>query len=142
MDGIAIVLSLVGAALIVFGLVRGIKAFTGGYLKKIKEDINSAGCTEASAESDYNSAPSYTKKGDLRVGRLFTYHVVGPCPRAIAQDILQRYMTILPWVVVGYTDDLKRMFNKDRAAFLNLRYNTVEHVAVEPGMEGYSNAPQ
>lgn len=51
-------------------------------------------------------------------------------------------MTILPWVVVGYTDDLKRMFNKDRAAFLNLRYNTVEHVAVEPGMEGYSNAPQ
>ena len=39
MDGIAIVLSLVGAALIVFGLVRGIKAFTGGYLKKIKEEI-------------------------------------------------------------------------------------------------------
>lgn len=190
MDGIAIVLCVVGAALAVFGLVRGIKAFTGGYLKKIKEDISSAGCTEASAESDFNSAPAYTKKGDLRVGRLFTYYVAGPCPRAIphgkilwayqntvthrtngvktgttynvlvyvdgqknpvtldvpdetvAQDILQRYMSILPWVVVGYTDDLKRMFNKDRSAFLNLRYNTVEHVAVEPGIDGYSNSPQ
>ena len=31
------------------------------------------------------------------------------------------------------------MFNKDRAQFLQLRYNTVEHVAVEPGFEGINS---
>lgn len=58
---------------------------------------------------------------------------------ATAQEILKKMNEIFPWVVVGYSDDLRKMFNKDRAQFLQLRYNTVEHVAVEPGFEGFNS---
>ena len=58
---------------------------------------------------------------------------------ANTQEMLKRINATLPWVVVGYTDELKRLFNKDRAQFLGLRYNTVEHVAVEPGFENMNN---
>ena len=54
---------------------------------------------------------------------------------AIAQDILQRYSAMFPWIIAGYTDELKKLFNKSHAEFLQLRYNTCEHVAVEPGLE-------
>ena len=47
--------------------------------------------------------------------------------------------SMYPWVVVGYTEDLKRMFFKDRAQFMQLRYNSVEHTTVEPGFEGFQN---
>lgn len=60
---------------------------------------------------------------------------IGVPDEATAQDVLKKMNEILPWVVVGYSDDLRKMFNKDRAQFLQLRYNTVEHVAVEPGFE-------
>lgn len=60
---------------------------------------------------------------------------------ATAQEILTKINQMCPWVVVGYSDDLRKMFNKDRAQFLSLRYNTVEHVAVEPGFEGYNAQP-
>lgn len=58
---------------------------------------------------------------------------------ATAQDILKKMSEIFPWVIVGYSDELRKMFNKDRAQFLQLRYNTVEHVAVEPGFEGFNS---
>ena len=51
----------------------------------------------------------------------------------VAQDILNLYHATLPWVVVGYSDELKKLYNKDRTQFLQLRYNTCEHTAVEPG---------
>lgn len=51
----------------------------------------------------------------------------------VAQDVLSKFNDMFPWVVVGYTEDLKKMFNKDRAQFLQMRYNTCEHVPVEPG---------
>lgn len=54
---------------------------------------------------------------------------------AVAQEILQRYGAMFPWVVAGYTDELKKLFNKNHSEFLQLRYNTCEHVAVEPGLE-------
>lgn len=60
---------------------------------------------------------------------------IGVPDEATAQDVLKKMNEIFPWVVVGYSDDLRKMFNKDRAQFLQLRYNTVEHVAVEPGFE-------
>lgn len=60
---------------------------------------------------------------------------IGVPDESTAQDILKKMNEIFPWVVVGYSDDLRKMFNKDRAQFLQLRYNTVEHVAVEPGFE-------
>lgn len=53
----------------------------------------------------------------------------------VAQDVLKRYSAMFPWVVAGYTDELKKLFNKNHAEFLQLRYNTCEHVAVEPGFE-------
>lgn len=62
-------------------------------------------------------------------------HTVSVSTEAIAQDILKKIGTTLPWVIVGYSDELRKLFRKDRAQFLQLRYNTVEHVAVEPGFE-------
>lgn len=64
---------------------------------------------------------------------------------ATAQDILKKINEMLPWVVVGYSEDLRKLYNKDRAQFLSLRYNTVEHTAVEPGFEnlgGQYNTPE
>lgn len=57
---------------------------------------------------------------------------------AVAQDVLKRMVETLPWVVVGYSEELKRLFNKERGKFLDIRYNKVEHIAVEPGFEGYN----
>ena len=56
-----------------------------------------------------------------------------------AQDILKRINDTLPWVVVGYSDELRKLYNRERDQFLNLRYNTVEHVAVEPGFAGFNS---
>lgn len=54
---------------------------------------------------------------------------------ATALEVLKKINETLPWVVVGYSDDLKALYKKNRAEFLNLRYNTCEHVAIEPGFE-------
>lgn len=54
---------------------------------------------------------------------------------ATARDLLARISVTFPWVIVGYTDELKKLYKKDRTQFLQLRYNTCEHVAVEPGLE-------
>lgn len=66
-------------------------------------------------------------------------YTIGVPNEATAQEILKKINEILPWVVVGYSDDLKKLFNKDRAHFLELRYNKVAHVAVEPGFEGFND---
>lgn len=49
-----------------------------------------------------------------------------------AQKALQQLSDTCPWIVVGYSDDLKSLFNKNREQFLQLRYNTVEHTATDP----------
>lgn len=54
---------------------------------------------------------------------------------ATAREFLERYSAMFPWVIVGYTDELKKLYKKDRTQFLALRYNTCEHVAAEPGLE-------
>lgn len=41
---------------------------------------------------------------------------------AVLQDIKQN----MPWVIVGYSDDLRNMYNKDFANFLELLYNKVK----------------
>lgn len=176
-----------GIALLIVGFVRIIRSATGSSMKKLMNDFAQVGCPEASAESDYNSAVSYVKNGDTKMGRLFTYYMSGSSPRAIpntklmwayqittthrtngiktgttysvmlyvddsrncvtlpmpneavTQDFLRKINDTLPWVVVGYSDELKKMFNKERSKFLSLRYNTVEHVAVEPGFENFNN---
>lgn len=178
------VILLVGAGLLVlWGILRIVKASNGSYIKPFTKDIESAGYTEASAFSDLNNAFSFSGN-DVKVGRLLLFYSMNDTvPRAIpvgkilwayqnttthrtngiktgttysvmiyvndsktatnipvaseaaAQGILQQMNTMYPWVVIGYSDEIKKMFNKNRAQFLQLRYNTVEHTAVEPGFE-------
>ncbi|MGN0168058.1 MAG: DUF6709 family protein [Acetatifactor sp.] len=186
-NGVYIIVFLIGIALVVWGIIRIVKGSKGAYLKNFRQDIASIGCTESSVESDLNSAASYCKKGQIKIGRLFTYYNLNSVtPRAIpnskimwayqnttthrtngiktgttysvmlfvegyknafnvsvpneatAQEILKKMNEMFPWIVVGYSEDLKKLFNKDRAQFLQLRYNTVEHTPVEPGFEGFS----
>lgn len=39
------------------------------------------------------------------------------------QDALQHISRVMPWVVVGYEDEIYRMYQKDFQGFLQLRYN-------------------
>lgn len=78
----------------------------------------------------------------LRTESMPSGHTFSVPSESVAQNVLQKMNEMFPWVVVGYSEDLKKMFNKDRAQFLQMRYNTCEHVAVEPGMEGYNNPAQ
>lgn len=187
-NAIAIIVSLGGLALLIWGIVRIYRAATGSYLKKFRQAITAEGCTEASAESDFNSAQSFTKNGSIKIGRLFIYDLSGSVPTAIpvskmmwahqvttthrtngiktgtsysvliyvegsgksssvslsvpneamSQAILQKINDSFPWVVVGFSEEIKRLFNKDRAQFLALRYNTVAHVAVDPAMASFN----
>ena len=187
-NAIAIIVFLGGLALLTWGIVRIYRAATGSYLKKFRKAIAAEGFTEASVESDFNSAQSFTKNGSIKIGRLFIYDLSGSTPTAIpaskmmwahqvttthrtngiktgtsysviiyvegsgksssvslsvpneamSQAILQRINTSFPWVVVGFSEEIKRLFNKDRAQFLALRYNTVEHVAVDPSMASFN----
>lgn len=66
----------------------------------------------------------YNKKFDISV----------PSETA-AQQILQRLNTTCPWVVVGYSEELKKLYNNNRPEFLQLRYNTMAHEPIEPGFE-------
>lgn len=58
---------------------------------------------------------------------------------ATTLQILEKYAASFPWIVVGYDKDLEKMFKKDHAQFLNLKYNQVEHTPVYPSMEGFDN---
>ena len=175
-----------GVFFLAWAIIRIVKACTGGYLKKLKKDIEKAGLNEASVESDYARAATFGPKCAIRVGRLMTYFMLGSDARAIpndkiawaymntithrtngiktgttynvqietegagsfaigvdkeamAIDVLKKMNEMLPWVVVGYSDELKALYRKNRAEFLNIRYNTCEHVAVEPGFEGFES---
>lgn len=183
MDVMFSILFVGATALLVAGILRLVKGAQGGFLKKLRQDIESAGYNELVIESDYERAVSYTKKGEIKIGLLMTYYIVGSTVRAIpnnkilwvyqntithrrngiktgttynviimvdgqknghtisvpnestAQSMLEKYCTMCPWVIVGYSDQLKRLYNKDRSQFMELRYNTCEHIAVEPGFE-------
>lgn len=185
-DVMAIIISLIGLGLLVWGIVRICRAATGSYLKNFRKAIAAEGCTESAVESDYSSAQSFTKNGSIRIGRLFIYDTSSSVPKAIpaskmiwahqvttthrtngiktgtsysiliyveneknavslsvpneavSQTILERINAVFPWVVVGFSEEIKRLFNRDRAQFLSLRYNTMEHVAVDPAMASYS----
>lgn len=172
-----------GLLLIVWAVIRICRAASGATLKSLRNTLAAEGCTDASAESDYNSAQTFAKNCSIRVGLRFIYYMSGAAPKAIpaskilwayqnttthyrngiktgtsysvmiyteggekssytlsvpnenvSQSILQRISVSFPWAVVGYSDELKRMFNKDRSQFLALRYNTVAHVAIDPVM--------
>lgn len=176
------IMFVIGMLFLVWAVIRLVKACNGGYLKKLKKDIANAGYSESYIESDYAAATIIDKKGNIKVGRLMTYFMLGSDMRAIpnnkmvwtymntithrtngiktgttysvqietegagsfsigvdkedmALTMLKKFNETLPWVVVGYSDEIKALFRKNRTEFLNLRYNTCEHVAVEPGFE-------
>lgn len=62
---------------------------------------------------------------------------IGMPNEASAQAMLKRYGALFPWIVLGYSDDLRKLFHNNRAQFLQLRYNTVEHNAMMPGFENF-----
>lgn len=51
-----------------------------------------------------------------------------PVPNpTVAHLVLHRLGSTFPWIVVGYSDELRTMFIKDHARFLDIKYNTMEH---------------
>lgn len=54
-----------------------------------------------------------------------TFNVSVPGEQAAA-EILQHMSQTMPWVVLGYNDDLNKMYRKDYQNFLELRYNVTE----------------
>ncbi len=178
------VLFSIGFVTLAAGLIRIIKGVSGGYVKKLYEDIASAGYSESVIESDYASAQSFDKNDETKMGKLMTYYTAGATVRAIpnnkimwayqntvthrtngvktgttynvvffvegykneitlsvpdeatAQKMLQRTGSMFPWVIVGYSDELKKMYKSNREQFLALRYNTCEHIPAEPDVFG------
>lgn len=170
-----------GVAMLAAGIYRIVKGKKGGFLKDFRNDIAISGYPESYIESDYRAAQPITKSGDIKMGRLMTYYIIGSTYRAIphnkitwayqsttthrtngiktgttysvmyyaenyksafnlgvpnettAQEILQKLLVLCPWVIVGYSDDLRQLFNKDHTQFLQMRYNTMEHNPAEPG---------
>ena len=51
---------------------------------------------------------------------------IGMPNEAAAQAMLHRYTMQFPWVVVGYSDELRKMYHNNRAQFLQLRYHTAD----------------
>ena len=167
------------ALLILWAVLRQVKASTGGYLKKFIKDYESAGYTESSVDSDYQRAIVPNAKDPLRIGRLCTYYMGDTSPRAIpnkdiswiyqkttthrtngiktgtsysmvinyeggknpleipfsneagCQAMMQKLADLMPWVFVGYGDELARTFRKSHDEFLNIRFNKVEHIVDE-----------
>lgn len=119
-----LLLFLGGAALAVWGVVRIVKGSKGGYLKALRHDIELSGYSESYAESDFNTATSYAKKGQVRIGRLFTFFDVNNTqPRAIPnKKIMWAYQsttthrtngikTGTTYSVVIFADGYKDAFN-------------------------------
>lgn len=187
-----IVLFFGGLAMILWAVLRTVKASKGGYLKKIRQDIASVGCSEYAAESDFNSALPIEGNKSAKMGQRFIYHEIrSTVPRAIpitkiawayqttttirnkygrttgttysitiftadaphadkkyatniivaneaaAQMLLGRLAAYCPWIILGHSDELKKMFNKERPRFLNLKFNTVEHTVATPTETAY-----
>ncbi|MGN0403325.1 MAG: DUF6709 family protein [Acetatifactor sp.] len=187
-DLLFIILLVAGIFCLFWAVIRLLKGINGSFIKKFLKNIEDAGYTESSIESDLNHAVSFNKN-DIRLGNLCLYFGMNSsAPNAIpvnkihwayqtttthrtngiktgttyaimiradvkggtfnisvpdngtSQAILDHINVKYPWVVVGYSDELVKMYNKDRAQFLNLRYNKVEHNTVQPGLEGFNDS--
>lgn len=62
---------------------------------------------------------------------------IGMPNEATAQEMLKRFGAQFPWVVLGYSEELRKMYHNNRAQFMQLRYNTVDHTAMMPGFENF-----
>lgn len=69
----------------------------------------------------------YRRTGRYSVSRINAYHYDKSASfinlsRSTAEEILQYYSKILPQMIVGYSNDLEKMYNKDYPSFLAQRY--------------------
>lgn len=62
---------------------------------------------------------------------------IGVPNEAAAQTMLRRFGDQFPWVVLGYSDELRKMYHNNRAQFMQLRYNTVDHTVAMPGFGAF-----
>ena len=165
------VLVVIGAALVLGGILILVLALRGSGLKAIKKELSDAGLTENDAEYEYENAKTFPKNNDIRIGRRLLFYMSGSKAHIIPNDkivwahmkttthrtngiktgttyevavytygkkavnisvkkesvaleILEYINTTMPWVVVGYSDDLNRLFFSNYPEFLQLRYNT------------------
>lgn len=160
----------IGVVLLLIGIIRLAMVLSGSGLNTIKKELEAAGFTESDAEYEYESAKTFDKSGDIRIGRRMTFYMMGSKPHvianekivwvyqnttthrtngiktgttysvvvntyekksmhlgvdkeSIAQEILEYVNETMPWAVVGYNDDISKMYNRDYQNFLQLRYN-------------------
>ena len=52
---------------------------------------------------------------------------IGVKKENVGQEILEYMNQTMPWVVVGYSDDLNRLFFSNYPEFLQLRYNNAQN---------------
>ncbi len=159
-----------GIVCVLIAIIRLIVAMSGGSLKTVKKELAVAGIDERDVDTEFESARSFDKKGDIRIGNKLTFYLVGSKPHVISNDkivwayqkatthrtngiktgttyavvvntydkkthhiavdresesleMLQHINDRMPWVVVGYDNELNRMYNKEYQNFLQLRYN-------------------
>lgn len=62
---------------------------------------------------------------------------IGVPNESAAQTMLRRFGDQFPWVVLGYSDELRKMYHNNRAQFMQLRYNTMDHSMSMPGFGGF-----
>lgn len=85
----------------------------------------------------YTDFKSYrTKYGsDILVNTLILHiegeikeYRMGFSEKTNATNMLQQINEKFPWVVTGYSEKLKKLFNQNRDEFMQLRYHTCEHI--------------
>lgn len=85
----------------------------------------------------YTDLKSYqTKYGSELPVNTLVLHVEGEAKeyrmvfseKTNATQMLQLINEKFPWVVTGYSEKLKKLFNQNRAEFMQLRYHTYEHL--------------
>ena len=168
-----VILLVVGALLVLWGITRLVKLSSGGFLKKFNKDLEEAGFTVESLESDYEYAKNNDMKlsGVVGLGQRALYYMDGAHPRVVstkkilwaytnitqhrtygiptgktysvqllaegrgnflaigakneanAKEILQYLGNKFPWMVLGYSDDLRKLFSQDIVTFKSLKYD-------------------
>lgn len=76
----------------------------------------------------------YRRTGRNAVSQVRTYNkdhkmVVINMSNSLADELLKLYSETQPHIVVGYTKEVEKQYNKDFAGFLNLQYNPAQSLA-------------
>lgn len=105
------------------------KVFKNVYVGRKYTYIRSGSSWSMFKNTDLVWAYYYRRTGRYSVSRINAYHYDKSASfinlsRSTAEEILQYYAKILPQIIVGYSADLEKMYNKDYPAFLAKRYTS------------------